>query len=143
MTSCPTPHPQISCFLLPHPGLKVPKKSYDGSVKALDPLFRSLLDTYMRRVFSTNLEPKRIQGRDLTAPELSTYIKTYVRLFKDGRTFPAAKTVLQATAEANNMNARTLAIGKYSQEMDKLVGAGKPKYVKQVWQHWRLEQGAA
>jgi hypothetical protein len=41
-----------------------------------------MLDRYMRRVFGVHLEPKRIHGRQLTAPELMTYIKTYVALFQ-------------------------------------------------------------
>lgn len=153
----------ISCFMLPHPGLSVTRKTYDGAItggkvlrikeesekkkiktmdtgcsysfsslhilarwrfyiispsnsvyhshhihtlshtpalppshctcitctylhQGLEPEFRDMLDRYMRRVFGVHLEPKRIHGRQLTAPELMTYIKTYVALFQVGTT---------------------------------------------------------
>ena len=42
----------ISCFMLPHPGLCVTRKNYDGAIsggKGLEPEFRDSLDKYMRR----------------------------------------------------------------------------------------------
>ena len=30
----------VDCFLLPHPGFKVTKKNYDGSVKKIESFFR-------------------------------------------------------------------------------------------------------
>jgi hypothetical protein len=44
-------------------------------------------------------------------------------LLQDGRKFPEAKTVLQATAEANTRNAATLALKKYNEALDKEVGS--------------------
>jgi len=43
---------------------------------------------------------------------------------QDGRKFPEAKTVLQATAEANTRNAATLALKKYNEALDKEVRGG-------------------
>ena len=40
---------QISCFMLPHPGLHVPRKACDAKVDGLDGEFRALLNQYMRR----------------------------------------------------------------------------------------------
>jgi atlastin len=50
ITSC---FENISCFMLPHPGLSVTRKTYGGEItggKGLEPEFRQLLDRYMRRV---------------------------------------------------------------------------------------------
>lgn len=47
-----------------------------------------------------------MQGRELTAPELRQYVMSYVEMFKSGSKFPEAKTMLEATALANNQNAR-------------------------------------
>ena len=110
---------KISCFMLPHPGLHVPRKTFDARVDGLDHDFRRLLNQYMRRVFDVHLEPKKIHGRQLTAPELANYIKSYVSLFQDGRQFPAPATVLQATAEANTRNAVDQAMARYEEEMHK------------------------
>lgn len=51
-------------------------------------------------------QPKRMQGRELTAPELRQYVISYVKMFKSGSKFPEAKTMLEVTAYANNQNAR-------------------------------------
>lgn len=118
--------------MLPHPGLAVTRKNYDGAIsggKGLETEFRSSLDTYMRRVFGLNLEPKRIHGRSLTAPELLVYIKAYVSLFKDSNKFPEAKTVLQATAEANTRNASSLAMKRYTELMDAEMGPHITRYL--------------
>ena len=49
-----------------------------------------------------------MQGRELTAPELRQYVMSYVEMFKSGSKFPEAKTMLEATALANNQNARSV-----------------------------------
>ena len=49
---------KIKCFGLCHPGMDVVKKTYDGSIAKIDPLFCKLLDAYARRVFGEDLEPK-------------------------------------------------------------------------------------
>ena len=51
-------------------------------------------------------------------------------MFQSGKRFPAAQTMLEATASANNQNARSLAISKYREEMDKYVGPGISEYRK-------------
>ena len=49
---------KIKCFGLCHPGMDVVKKTYDGSIAKIDPMFCTLLDAYARRVFGEDLEPK-------------------------------------------------------------------------------------
>ena len=95
---------KVSCFMFTHPGMKVTKKTYTGEVSAIDPLFLRLLDRYCERVFNkgTNLVPKAIRGRELTAAELGAYIKAYAKMFESGARFPEAATMLEATANANN-----------------------------------------
>lgn len=59
------------------------------------------------------LEAKRINGRSLTAPELQNYASVYVELFHNGAHFPAARSLLEATAGAHNGNAKHVALRKY------------------------------
>jgi atlastin len=108
----------VSCYLLPHPGLDVPNKTYDGAVDKIRPEFRRMLSDYVRRVFTQRLVAKRIHGRAVTGPELFTFIKAYCTLFREAKIFPAAKTLLAATAEANNRCALDLALKEYAQLMD-------------------------
>lgn len=120
---------QLSCWLLPHPGFEVPKKSYDGAVAKIRQEFRTLLDAYCRHVFCEQLEPKRVHGRPVTVSELGVFMSSYAKLFEKGDKFPEAKTLLAATAEANNHAAADAAMRTYKKEMDKLAGPGT-KYVK-------------
>ena len=44
---------------------------------------------YARLIFDERLEPKMVQGRAITAPELMTYFEVYVRMFQSGnKSFP-------------------------------------------------------
>ena len=45
-------------------------------------------------------------------------------MFRDGAKFPQAQTMLEATAEANNRNARAKALESYCAAMDAKVGTG-------------------
>ena len=92
--------------------------TYDGSVDKIDPQFRRLLSEYVHRVFTSRLVPKKIQGRIVTGPELFNFIKAYCKLFREAKIFPAAKTLLAATSEANNRSALDFALREYRAAMD-------------------------
>lgn len=131
---------KVDCFLLPHPGPRVVRKNYSGAIAEMDPFFRSMICAYTHQILNIKssklLQPKLINNRTLTAPELLTYFTTYVRMFQtvnsasqeeggDGSTprsmFPKAMTMLQATAEANNRNAKDLSLALYRKA---LLGLG-------------------
>jgi len=82
---------KVSSYLLPHPGIPVTKKTFDGDPSKVDPIFLSLLDRYVRRVFGNEMEPKEIQGRTLTSRELGAYVKAYSEIFKGGNEFPKVR----------------------------------------------------
>ncbi|POM78224.1 Atlastin-like protein [Phytophthora palmivora] len=120
---------KVACFLLPHPGHAVTEREYDGSVEAIDNRFLELLTAYLDDLFApANLFPKKIHGVTVTSRELFTYIKTYAGLFREASIFPEAKTLLEATAEANNVNQRDKALLMYKREMEKIAGS-KCQYV--------------
>lgn len=104
---------EINCFLLPHPGLKVTKKQFDGNIQDINVDFINLLKVYMDNIFTKKLKPKVINSQELTANELSRYFIKYTEIFKDKTTFPEAKTLLSATAEINNINAFEKAFNVY------------------------------
>ncbi len=115
----------VSCFLLPHPGFEITKKTYDGDLSKLQPQFRRLLSEYVRLVFTARLVPKKVYGRPVTATELFQFIKIYATLFKEAKIFPEAKTLLAATSEANNRSAVDIGIRLYSSAMDAVAGKNK------------------
>lgn len=114
---------KLSCWLLPHPGFAVTKKSYDGAVGDIEPLFKRCVHGLMKHVFSEGLEPKLIGGAPLSAAELANYVRAYAGMFADGAKFPQAQTMLEATAEANNRNAAGAALEAYCETMDAACGA--------------------
>uniref|UniRef100_A0AAV1TKZ1 GB1/RHD3-type G domain-containing protein n=1 Tax=Peronospora matthiolae TaxID=2874970 RepID=A0AAV1TKZ1_9STRA len=120
---------KVACFLLPHPGHAVTEREFDGSVEKIDDRFLELLTAYLDDLFApANLVPKKIHGITVNSRELLTYIKTYAGLFREASIFPEAKTLLEATAEANNVNQRNKALLMYKREMEKIAGS-KCQYV--------------
>jgi atlastin len=91
---------EVSCFMMTHPGFAVIKNKYEGDVNKIERLFLTLLDRYCQRVFDTTgqdgssprLQPKTVHGRELSAVELGTYIKSYAQMFEQiGANFPRPK----------------------------------------------------
>ena len=119
----------VDCFLLPHPGSNVTKKSFDGTIAQIDPFFRAMINYLVRDVFDKSLEFKVINGRRIGGKELQTYFQVYVRTFQtSNRTFPKAMTLLDATAEANNRNAVDQALDHYKAVLLAEVGDDSKGY---------------
>ena len=129
ITSC---FEEVSCFMMTHPGFAVIKNKYAGDTSKIDSLFMSLLDRYCQKVFdSKSLQPKTVRGRELSAVELCTYIKSYAQMFEEiGSHFPKAETMLDATSRANNANAVTLSIASYTEKMNTVAGPQAHDYHK-------------
>lgn len=131
ITSC---FEEIGCFMMTHPGFGVIKNKYEGDVSKIEPLFMRLLDRYCHRVFNTTgvdaagnrsptLKPKTVRGRELSAVELGTYIKSYAQMFEEiGAHFPKAETMLEATSKANNANAVNASVDVYTDLMNFFAG---------------------
>jgi atlastin len=131
ITSC---FEEIGCFMMTHPGFGVIKNKYEGDVSKIEPLFMRLLDRYCHRVFNTTgvgatgnssptLKPKTVRGRELSAVELGTYIKSYAQMFEEiGAHFPKAETMLEATSKANNANAVNASVDVYTDLMNVVAG---------------------
>lgn len=113
----------IECLLLPHPGLAVTACEYDDSVAAINDRFLELLTAYFDDLFDPmRLAPKTIHGSIVAACDFLTYIKTYAALFLDTSVFPKAKTLLEATAQANNMNMKVKALAYHTTGINTAVG---------------------
>ena len=128
ITSC---FEDVGCYMMTHPGFGVIKNKYEGDVSKIEPLFMRLLDRYCQRVFDTDgtiegvprLEPKKVRGRELSAVELATYIKSYALMFEEiGANFPKAETMLEATSKANNATAINASVEAYFEVMDVIAG---------------------
>ncbi|NXC07126.1 ATLA1 protein, partial [Orthonyx spaldingii] len=118
---------KISCFLLPHPGLKVATNpNFDGKLKEIDDEFIKNLKILIPWLLSPeNLDVKEINGNHITCRGLVEYFKAYIKIYQ-GEELPHPKSMLQATAEANNLAAVATAKDTYSKRMEEVCGGDKP-----------------
>jgi atlastin len=112
---------------MPHPGLKVATNpAFDGRLSDIEQDFRNQLAELVPLVLSPkNLVVKRIGGNKVKAKELLHYFKAYTAIYK-GNELPEPKSMLEATAEANNLSAVASAKDLYSGAMEEICGGNKP-----------------
>ncbi|XP_024943923.1 atlastin isoform X2 [Cephus cinctus] len=117
----------ISCFLLPHPGLKIATNpKFDGRLSEIEAEFKKQLETLVPMLLAPrNLVTKKIDGQVVKAKELLEYFKSYIKIYK-GDELPEPKSMLVATAEANNLSAVAEAKDLYMQMMECVCGGAKP-----------------
>ncbi|XP_025410301.1 atlastin [Sipha flava] len=118
---------EISCYLMPHPGLKVATNpKFDGRLSDIETEFKQNLLTLIPMLLRpNNLILKEISGQKVKAKELVQYFKSYINLFT-GDELPEPKSMLVATAEANNLSAVASAREVYHQMMEAACGGNKP-----------------
>uniref|UniRef100_A0A8K9X742 Atlastin GTPase 1 n=1 Tax=Oncorhynchus mykiss TaxID=8022 RepID=A0A8K9X742_ONCMY len=117
----------ISCFLMPHPGLKVATNpNFDGRLKEIDREFINNLQVLVPWLLSPrNLDVKEINGSNITCRGLLEYFKAYIKIYQ-GEELPHPKSMLQATAEANNLAAVAAARDLYNRKMEQVCGGDRP-----------------
>uniref|UniRef100_A0A8C8ZND2 Atlastin-1 n=1 Tax=Prolemur simus TaxID=1328070 RepID=A0A8C8ZND2_PROSS len=86
----------ISCFLLPHPGLKVATNpNFDGKLKEIDDEFIKNLKILIPWLLSPeSLDIKEINGNKITCRGLVEYFKAYIKIYQ-GEELPHPKSMLQ------------------------------------------------
>ncbi|XP_059142147.1 atlastin-1-like isoform X2 [Physella acuta] len=121
---------KISCFLLPHPGLKVATNPhFDGRLKEIESEFLSQLQVLTPMLLaSENIVLKEMNGQKIRCKEMLEYFKAYIKIYQ-GEELPEPKSMLQATAEANNLAAVANAKSLYTKLMEDICGGDKP-YMK-------------
>ncbi|XP_012536021.1 atlastin isoform X6 [Monomorium pharaonis] len=117
----------ISCFLMPHPGLEIATNpKFDGRLSEIQAEFKKQLKVLIPMILAPeNLVTKKINGQVVKAKDLLEYFKSYINLYK-GDELPEPKSMLVATAEANNLTAVAEAKDLYLQMMENVCGGAKP-----------------
>ncbi|WKY06407.1 hypothetical protein Q1695_006530 [Nippostrongylus brasiliensis] len=117
----------ISCFLMPYPGIKVATNpDFNGCLTDIEPEFQQQLRVMVPRILdSCNLAMKEINGHKVTCRELVEYFKAYMKIFQ-GQDLPEPKSMLMATAEANNLAAVASSRALYQREMEEICGGDTP-----------------
>uniref|UniRef100_UPI00398E65FB atlastin-2-like isoform X2 n=1 Tax=Pristiophorus japonicus TaxID=55135 RepID=UPI00398E65FB len=118
---------KIHCFVLPHPGLKVATNpTFDGKLKDIEGEFKVHLKNLVELLLSPqNMVEKEVGGSKLSCRNLLEYFKAYIKIFQ-GDDLPHPRSILEATAEANNRSAITLAKEYYHNAMEQMCGGDKP-----------------
>jgi len=117
----------ISCYLMPHPGLKVATDpTFKGHLKDIEPVFKEQLNILVPSLLAKeNLVVKEINGSKVTSKQLMEYFRVYVEIYQ-GDTLPEPKSMLHATAEANNLAAAAEAKDRYIAAMESSCGGDRP-----------------
>ncbi|XP_016894779.1 atlastin-3 [Cynoglossus semilaevis] len=117
----------ISCFLLPHPGLKVATSpQFEGQLCDVAPEFKEQLKSLIPKLLrAERLAEKEINGNKVTCMGLLEFFKAYIKIYQ-GEDLPQPKTMLMATAEANNLAAVAGAKDQYYKSMEKVCGGDLP-----------------
>ncbi|XP_069027128.1 atlastin-3 [Embiotoca jacksoni] len=117
----------ISCFLLPHPGLKVATSpSFQGQLQDVGPEFKEQMQSLIPKLLHPDrLAEKEINGNKVTCRGLLEFFKAYIKIYQ-GEDLPQPKTMLMATAEANNLAAVATAKDQYYKNMEKICGGDLP-----------------
>ncbi|XP_061786100.1 atlastin-3 [Nerophis lumbriciformis] len=117
----------ISCFLLPHPGLNVATSpSFEGQLNAVAPEFKDQLKILIPNLlYPDNLAVKEINGNKVTCRGLLEFFKAYIKIYQ-GEDLPEPKSMLMATAEANNLAAVAASKDQYYKNMEKMCGGDLP-----------------
>jgi atlastin len=116
----------LNCFLMPHPGMRVcTNREFDGKLKDIETDFKIYVKKFVEAQFSPNLTVKQINGREITTLELFEYFKAYCRIFEADE-LPEPKSMLLATAEANNLAAKAIAKEFYMHAMEQHCGGDRP-----------------
>lgn len=118
---------KIQCYLMPHPGLKVSTNlHFDGKLSDISDDFKEHLKIFVPNLLSRHtLIVKQINGQKILCRELLEYFKVYVKMYQ-GDELPEPKSMLQATAEANNLSAVSIAKDLYMSGMEKICGGDHP-----------------
>nr|XP_026486702.1 atlastin-like [Vanessa tameamea] len=118
---------ELKCFLMPHPGLTVATNpNFKGNLSDISEEFKQALKEFIPMLVAPeNLIVKKIAGQKVKAKDLLLYLKSYMNIF-NGSTLPEPKTILEATAQANNLSAVAEAREVYETLMEEVAGGAKP-----------------
>ena len=113
---------EITCWMLPHPGLKINKQGWDGRISDLDNEFIRFLDAYVHRTFGPDLVQRKILGRGLTASTFATVFETFTEAFKN--LVPKSANLALAISRSTNLISKQEALTQYRQSIQNALPVG-------------------
>ena len=132
-------------FLMPYPGKKVATDpNFKGSINDMEEQFTQHLEEFVPLMLSpNNLIIKKIGGSEVNGYSLFLYFTVYSNKFS-GSELPEPKSLLEATAEANNLIAVATALNHYSTKMEEICGGDHPYQTRNSLQanHLKIKEEA-
>ncbi|XP_055135320.2 LOW QUALITY PROTEIN: atlastin-3-like [Symphalangus syndactylus] len=130
----------VTCFLLPHPGLQVATSpDFDGKLKDIAGEFKEQLQALILYVLNpSKLMEKEINGSKVACRGLLEYFKAYIKIYQ-GEDLPHPKSMLQATAESNNLAGVASAKDIYYNNMKEVCGGEKPYFSPDILEEKHCE----
>eukprot|EP00063_Salmo_salar_P078207 XP_014053042.1 PREDICTED: atlastin-3-like [Salmo salar] len=104
----------------------VSSPAFKGQLSDVAPEFKKELRNLIATLLHPNsLAEKEINGNKVTCRGLLEFFKAYIKIYQ-GEDLPHPKSMLQATAEANNLAAVAAAKDQYYKNMEKVCGGDVP-----------------
>lgn len=95
---------EITCFLMPHPGMKVTEKNFRGSVGDLAVEFKTQMKDFITWMLSPeNLRAKRVLNYEISASVFGEFAKKYLKAFQSSE-LPQISSIFSATVTQQNEN---------------------------------------
>lgn len=113
---------EIDCFLMPYPGSAVATNpNFNGNYRQIDEDFLRLLQEFIPNVVGKQrLLTKKVNGVEIHASDFVHYLRSYMKILT-GSKLPSPKTILSATADAQNLAAISDAKEVYTDLMEQNV----------------------
>jgi len=113
---------KISCYALPHPGLKIVHKNFDGKKDDLEKEFKQHMTKYLSHVIE-QATCKMIDGQELLLGEIEMLVQKYLELFNNADNgFPQALNILETSCEYQLYRLKERFIVDYKNTIHKYVG---------------------
>lgn len=114
----------VGCFGLPHPGRRIPRHNWEGSIQDIDPDFLKLLDILFTDMFSEDqfVLRQQVVGQHMLPEDFGRIMTTFISTFKDAR--PDAVSLRDAFVACECFKARAWAVSQFKVEAEALLPAG-------------------
>ena len=108
---------KISCWMLPHPGLKINKSAWTGDISDIDPEFIKFLNKYVERTFDEKLSERKILGKPLTPSSFADVMEMFTLAFQN--LVPKGANLALAIAKSSNLMSKEQAITDFKIAFEK------------------------
>lgn len=109
---------KITCWMLPHPGLKINKAKWTGDIADLDLEFIKFLNQYVSSTFA-NIVPREIFSKPLTPSSFADVMEMFTLAFQN--LVPKGANLAIAIANSSNLMSKEKALNDFKANLEKSV----------------------